>query len=214
MKKVMAMCLLLGVFLLNAVPAMAAIELPFEIREAFQHADIISAAQWNEPDKDTCFVLVRTKEGTNSLVCFINENGTWIEEFSTREAIPQGDNRVDLQISDGAWSFRNAQNDARQYLEGPILIILQYGIDGGSIEQMLSFQRSDMGGWNLIALRNYPVSAVINIDAGAVTYYRVVTDKGQDMVIGTAPCGFERDLRYLRLSDIPLTFQQAQDMEK
>lgn len=214
MKKVMAMCLLLGVFLLNAVPAMAAIELPFEIREAFRHADIISAAQWNEPDKDTCFVLVRTKEGTNSLVCFINENGTWIEEFSTHEAIPQGDNRVDLQISDGAWSFRNAQNDARQYLEGPILIILQYGIDGGSIEQMLSFQRSDTGVWNLIALRNYPASAVISIDAESVTYYRVVADKGQDMVIGTVLCSFERDLRDIRLLDIPLTFQQAQDTEK
>lgn len=214
MKKVMAMCMLLGVRLLNVVPAMAAIELPFEIREALQHAAIVSAAQWNESDKDAWFVLVRTKEGTNSLVCFINENGTWIEEFSTHEAIPQGGNRIDLQISDGAWSFRNAQNDERRYLEGPILIILQYGMDGGSIEQMLSFQRSDMGGWNLIALRNYPASAVINIDAEFVTYFHVVADKGQDMAIGTVLCGFERDLRYLRLSDVPLTFQQAQDMEK
>ena len=214
MKKTMAMCLLLGVLLLNAVPAMAAIELPFEIREAFQHADIISATRWNKSGKDTCFVLVRTKEGTNSLVCFINGNETWIEEFRTHEAIPQGDNRIDLQISDGAWNFRNAQKDKGQYLEGPILIILQFGMDGGSIEQMLGFQRSNMGGWKLIALRNYPASALINIDDEAVTYYRVVADKGQDRFIGTVLCGFERDLRYIHLLDIPLTFQQAQDIEK
>ena len=54
---------------------------------------------------------------------------------------------------------------------------------------------------------------VINIDAESVTYYRVVADKGQDMVIGTVLCGFERDLQYIRLLDIPLTFQQAQDLE-
>lgn len=213
MKKTFAFCVFLLLFVINVLSAMAANELPTEIQKSLQHTVITASAHWVEPCKDTWFVLARTQDGNNTLYCFIIENGIWTEHFSTYKAIPQGDSQISLHISDGAWNFKDNQNRDGQYLEGPILIILQQGMESGTVEQMINFQRSDTGVWNLIALKNYPKSANIDITEETITYY-AVADKAQLMIVGTVPCCIERDLQYLCLADIPLTFQQAQDFEK
>ncbi len=211
MKKTLAFCVLLGMMVLCILPAMATAALPAEIQEALGDTPIVSTAQWEEAGHDIWFVLTRSQEGVNTLHGFTGEGGGWVESFFTCEAVPQEENRLDIHISEGAWDFRDMQNDQGQYLEGPILLILQYGADDVSIDQLICFQRSAEDIWNLIALRNYPAGASVNVDENSLTYYKAV-DKAQIITVGTVPCTFGRDLRSFRLSDVPLTYQQAQDI--
>ena len=48
----------------------------------------------------TWFVLVRTPDGTNMLVCFVLSNGAWVQAFHTAAAIPQGDGRVRIHFTE------------------------------------------------------------------------------------------------------------------
>lgn len=205
MKKRTVSFVLLIMTLLCILPAMATAELPADIASGLD--PVIASAKWEDPGQDTWFVLTRSQEGVNTLHCFLSQNSGWVESFRTSAAIPQEANRILLHISEGAWDFRDMLNDKGQYLEGPILLILQYSADDASVEQLIGFQRSADGVWNLIALRNYPAPATINVDDDSLTYYEAV-DKAQTRIVGRVPCPFDRDLRSFRLADIPLTCPQ------
>lgn len=200
MKKLLVCCLLL--FLL-ALPA-AADPLPDGLRGALGQAAVAASACWEEPGLTTWFVLTRSQEGVNTLHCFTCEGGAWTEAFRTHQAIPQGEERVDLHLSEGVWHF-DGVTGARQYLPGPMLLILQHGADSGEVRQLLCFQRTEPDAWSLIALNIYPEAIKLWIDGSAVTWY-AAADKGQLIPVGTASCSFDSDLRRLRLQDVPLTF--------
>ena len=201
------LCLLLGLMLCIA-PAMAE-EVPAAILDSLPNAVITASAHWDDPERTTWFVLAQ-EEG-NTLYCFTVENNACTQLFSTSEALPQGSGRVAVHLSDSAWDFRNIQNDGGRYISGPILLVLQYGADDQSVERLLSFQRSEADTWNLIALRDYPQVAILQIDDDTVTYFKPA-DKAQSEIAGVAPRRFERELRSMNLAQIPLTLQQAQAM--
>lgn len=67
----------------------------------------------------------------------------------------------------------NTQNSEGEYLKDPILIVMQYDMDGSSIAQIMSFQRTDSNIWKQIALRKHLTATIIDIRDGTVTYYAV-----------------------------------------
>jgi len=160
-----------------------------------------STAQWDREGEETKFTLMQ-EGGVNTLLCYAMENGEWVERFRTTEAMPRGENQMRLYLSDSATFFTSGNK--KEYIPGPILLVLQYGADGQSVMQMLAFQRNEEDVWNLIALRNYEVKAVMNVDADTLTY-RAPADKGRSIVAGARPCTFDRNLRFFRLEDVPLT---------
>ncbi len=209
MRKMWVVCLLLGMLLLPAMST-AETDVPHEVRQLLGDVEVLSAAGWEEAEQSTWFVYARTQDGTSTLCCFVDKNGAWAEEFRTQKAVPQGNGRTELHISDGAWSFRDQDNGKGQYIKGPILILLQYDADNTAVDWLISFARSQAGVWELIAVRKYSCSAIIDVGSGGMTFYSTA-DKAQSVAVGCAPCCFDRDLRSFCLTDVPLTFQAAQE---
>ena len=158
-------------------------------------------ALWDRNGEETKFTLTQ-EGGINTLHCYQLEDGRWVESFQTNAAVPQGKNQMRLYLTDSATFF--TAGGEREYLPGPILLVMRYGEDGESVMLMQAFQRSDAGVWNLIALRNYEENAVINVGAETLTYH-APADKGRTIVAGTRSCTFDRNLRFFRLEDVPLT---------
>lgn len=209
MKKMLVVCLL-SMLLLPVLSAIAD-EMPETFLHILGEAEVLSSAEWKETYQNTRFVLTRAQNGCNMLYCFVGKNGVWAEEFCTEQAVPQGNTRTVLHLSEGAWNFRDAQSGDGEYMEGPILIVLQYSEDDAYVEWMLGFARSDTGVWELVAVRNHSRSVTIDIDSETLRYY-VPADKALSVLVGCVPCRFDRDLRSFCLSDVPLGFQQAQDI--
>ena len=164
-------------------------------------AEEVSTAQWDREGEETKFTLIR-EGGMNTLLCYTMENGAWVERFRTSAAMPQGEYQMRLYLSDSATFFTSGGEKA--YIPGPILLVTRYGEDEQSVMHMLAFQRDDKGVWNLIAFRNYEVNAIMNVDADTLSY-RAPADKGRSIITGTRPCTFDRDLRFFRLEEVPLT---------
>ena len=209
MRKIPVICLLLGMLLLPAMST-AETDVPHEVRQLLGEVEVLSAAGWEEEEQSTWFVYARTQDGTSTLCCFVDKNGAWAEEFRTQKAVPQGNGRTELHISDGAWSFRVPDNSKGQYIKGPILILLQYDADNTAVDWLISFMRSQAGVWELIAIRNYSRAVSIDVGSNGLTFY-ATADKAQSVAVGCAPCCFDRDIRSFCLAEVPLTFQQAQE---
>lgn len=212
MKKILPVCTILLLSFFCSFFTMAVAEIPSSIYAMLPQAKIASSAFWEEAERDTCFVLTHDEDGTNTLYCFILENSIWTELFHTTDAIPQGNNPVVIHLSEGAWDLNDSTSKDEQYYCGPILLILQYDEDRRSIEQNIVFQREDLDTWNLIFYKHYLKSADLKIDENTITYY-TVADKAQKMVVGIAHYRIQRNLRYIILSDIPLSYQQTQELE-
>ena len=66
---------------------------------------ILKTAGWQGPGP-AWFVLVRTPDGTNLLLCFEEADGRWVQRFHTAAAVPQGKTAVDyLYVSEQSQSF-------------------------------------------------------------------------------------------------------------
>lgn len=210
MKKRLVVCLLLGILLL--LPLTAAAEgIPDALGQLLGDGEVVSWAEWKEAEQSTWFVLTCMQDGSCTLHCFTGKNGAWAETFRTRDAIPQEGRQTAVYISEEAWNLKVPEDSKERYIQGPILILLQYDADNTAVDWMINFARSQAGVWELIAIRNY--SRAVNIDVGSdgLTFY-AMADKAQSVTVGSAPCCFDRDIRSFCLAEVPLTFQQAQEM--
>ena len=97
---------ILFLLLCCAFPARASQQLPTDIRIQFGNVEIVDTACWEGPES-TWFVLVRTPDKMNRLLCYTRENGTWIQRFQTSSAVPQGPERVRIVITDKVQDFVN-----------------------------------------------------------------------------------------------------------
>ncbi len=206
MKKQFLVCLIVGCLLSGCCCSAIASDIPVGIFAALQQAKITASAHWEEGEESTWFVAAETEKQENILYCFTVKDGVCAEVFQTNTALPQGEKRITLHISEGAWDFSGGSSGEERYIKGPILLILQHGTDNASVEQLMAFQRTGDDIWQLNSLKNYPKQADIKITENQVNYYAAV-DKAQIQLVGTAPCDFERDLRYFCLSDVPLAYQ-------
>ena len=179
------------------LPACADESLPPAVADALSPAAVISSACWEDEGDVTWFVL--TQDSVYTLHCFSVSDGGCTENFHTDGAVPQDCGQVRLIITDGVRSFV----DGESWLPGPILLILQYDMDGRSVWQRIAFRRED-GVWRLHSLLDSASGLNLSITDGTAIW-RVPADKGQMAISSSIPCTFDTDLRTRRLTDVPLT---------
>ena len=100
-RKILRIAVLAGMILFTGCrqTAEASGQLPLDIRARFGGIEITDTAYWDSPES-TWFVLIRTPDRTNILLCFVLENGTWTQKFQTDTAVPQGEDRVSILFTD------------------------------------------------------------------------------------------------------------------
>ena len=138
--------LVLSLLLCVLSPAQASGQLPTDIRAQFGSIEITGTAYWNTPGS-TWFVLIRTPDRVNRLLCYTLENGTWTQEFQTAESVPQGEGIVRILFSDREKEIIDGQPIIR-----PVLMITQNGTgeDESRVIRQYEFLRSSSGEWDLI----------------------------------------------------------------
>ena len=188
-----AALIVLILLVLCAGAALADGELPADFREhlldAYKGAEILDSAHWGGPgDGETRFVLLRMKDGTNTLACYTLNGSIWRDSFTASKAVPQGKYRLEIDVS------------------GSLLSIVQYDATGDNISLYTGYQRSSSGRWNLCRIWSYSDYESMEIGDGYITYYK---EPLSDEVKGTVRGTFQRDLRYVSLDAVPKNLKQA-----
>ena len=188
------------ILIVRCVCSASAVEqLPEEIRNVLSGAEITHSAFWDGPGS-TWFVVIRTSDQTNTLVCFEQHDNRWIQRFHTNTAVPQGNVGVKLiHITDKVEDFVYNRT-----WPGPVLMIL---MDDGSYT---SYQRSDSGQWNLFKVFYQNEQVYLDFEDESIIY-RTPIDQDHSK-FETVYGSFERDLRKTDLNSIPRTPVQAQKM--
>lgn len=199
MKKNVWLSLLIGFILLIgcACSSYADKQLPEEILNVLSGKEITHSAFWDGPGS-TWFVVIRTPDKTNVMLCFELRDSGWVQSFHTSAAVPQGNIGIKrIFITDKVEDFVYNRT-----WPGPILMILT---DDGSYT---SYQRSDSGRWNLFKVFYLDEQVHLDFDDDSIIF-RAPIDQDHnkfEAVYGN----FERDLRKIDLNGIPRTPAQAQ----
>ena len=190
--------LVLALLLCVLSPAQASAQLPTDIRAQFGGIEITGTAYWDTPGS-TWFVLIRTPDRVNRLLCYTLQNGTWTQEFQTAESVPQGEGTVRILFSD-----RENEIIDDQMVVRPVLMITQNGT-GGDESRMIrqyEFLRSAAGEWNLV--RAFFPDGPLHLEFGDGILSFQLPDSLQ-----AVPWTSSRDLRGISLSELPETPDQA-----
>ncbi len=205
-KRFAALAVALGVLCCAHAAQATSAQLPLDIKAQFGSIEITDAAYWDSPGS-TWFVLIRTPDGVNRLLCYVPENGVWTQKFQTAAAMPQGKNRVRLYVTDKVLDFANDR-----IIPGPILEVMQYGTgehESGIILHY-GFVRSDPETWTLFNAFFWEEQTHLDIEADSVTF-RMPDDQYHD-IRKTIPLRMERDLRKIDFTEIPRTAEQAKEL--
>ena len=204
-KKHIRAAILLGLALLicSFPAARASGQLPTDIRVQFGGIEITDAAYWDSPGS-TWFVLIRTPDRINRLLCYTLENGIWTQKFQTGTAVPQGDDRVRILFTDQEKELTDNGTVTK-----PILTVMQYGTgtEELSVRLQAEFMRSVSGVWNLVRVEFAEEQTHLDILEDTVIF-RPAGDLETDWP-ETIPYILERDLSRIDLSEIPKNPEQA-----
>ena len=204
-KKQFRAVILLGLALLICrLPAAGASgQLPTDIRAQFGGIEITDAAYWDSPGS-TWFVLIRTPDQTNRLLCYTLENGIWTQKFQTNSAVPQGDGRVRILFSDQVKEITGSGTVTK-----PVLTVMQYGTGADELSVLLQvdFLRSVSGTWNLYRAEFAEEQMHLDILEDTVIFRHA--DEQETDITETVQYTLERDMRAVDLSEIPKTPEQA-----
>ena len=198
-KHIRTVLLLVLSLLLCGLPAVqASTRLPTDIRAQFGGIEITGAAYWDTPGS-TWFVLIRTPDKVNRLLCYTLQNGTWVQEFQTAESVPQGEGAVRILFSDREKEIIDGQPIIR-----PVLMITQNGTgeDESRVIRQYEFLRSSSGEWDLI--RAFFPDGPLRLEFGDGILSFQLPDGLQ-----AVPWTSSRDLRGISLSELPETPDQA-----
>ena len=207
-KRFAALVLALAFGLLCCVHAAQATsaQLPLDIKAQFGSIEITDTAYWDSPGS-TWFVLIRTPDGVNRLLCYVLENGTWTQKFQTAAAMPQGQGKVRIVFSDNVLDFANDR-----IIPGPVLVVVQYGTGKHESSVMVhyGFVRTDPETWTLVNASFQEDQTHLDIEADSVTF-RTPVDQNHDRR-ETVPLHMERDLKKIDFTKIPRTAEQAREI--
>ena len=198
-KHIRTVLLLVLSLLLCGLPAVhASTQLPTDIRAQFGSIEITGAAYWDTPGS-TWFVLIRTPDKVNRLLCYTLQNGTWVQEFQVAESVPQGEGVVRILFSD-----REKEIIDGQPVICPVLMITQNGTgkDESRMIRQYEFLRSAAGEWNLV--RAFFPDGPLHLEFGDGILSFQLPDSLQSV-----PWASARDLRGISLSELPETPDQA-----
>lgn len=190
--------LVLALLLCVLSPAQASAQLPTDIRAQFGSIEITGTAYWDTPGS-TWFVLIRTPDRVNRLLCYTLQNGTWTQEFQTAESVPQGEGTVRILFSD-----REKEIIDDQMVVRPVLMITQNGTgeDESRMIRQYEFLRSASGEWNLV--RAFFPDGPLRLEFGDGILSIQFPDGLQSV-----PWASARDLCGISLAGIPETPDQA-----
>ena len=176
-------------------------QLPPEIENSLSGMEITDSAYWDSPDS-VWFVLAKTPEGTNTLYCFTITGSEWTENFSTTAAIPQGENKVTIHISDRSVRF---SPEPEQVFDGPILIIEQYGTGEyeESIVVNMCYQRVNGDEWKLFSAFFWQEQMSLDVDDEKIIFSKAIDHDRDEVYIFQGE--IERDLRKTDFETIPRT---------
>ena len=185
--------------------ALASRQLPLDIRAQFGSIEITDSTYWDSPE--TWFVLIRTPDKVNRLLCYVLKNGTWTQKFQTAAAVPQGQGKVRIVFTDQVRDFVHDR-----IIPGPVLVIMQYGtgLYESSVMARCGFVSSGPDTWMLFDAFFQDEQADVEIGEDTVTF-RTPIDQDHER-IKTVPVSIERDLRVLDFTEIPRTPEQAQEI--
>ncbi len=151
--------------------------------------------------------MVHTPDKKNTLLCFTQSNGAWIQNFHTSAAVPQGNGKVFMYITDKVTSIY--PNRSRS---GPILMLMQNGtgIYENGVHIHTSYLRSDSGRWELFDAFFWEEQARLEFEDGSFDFL-ITIDQDHDE-FHTFTGTFDRDLRTMDFSSIPRTLKQAPEL--
>ena len=198
-KHIRTVLLLVLALLLCGLPVVqASAQLPTDIRAQFGGIEITGAAYWDTPGS-TWFVLIRTPDRVNRLLCYTLQNGTWVQEFQAAESVPQGEGAVRILFSDREKDIIDGQPVIR-----PVLMITQNGTgeDESRMIRQYEFLRSASGEWNLV--HAFFPDGPLRLEFGDGILSFQLSDSLQ-----AVPWTSSRDLCGISLSEIPETPDQA-----
>ena len=190
--------LVLSLLLCVLSPAQASAQLPTDIRAQFGSIEITGTAYWDTPGS-TWFVLIRTPDRVNRLLCYTLQNGTWTQEFQAAESVPQGESTVRILFSDREKDIIDGQPVIR-----PVLMITQNGTGEDESRMIRQYEclRSAAGEWNLI--RAFFPDGPLRLEFGDGILSFQLPDSLQ-----AVPWTSSRDLRGISLAELPETPDQA-----
>ena len=193
------LCLLLAV---RMGAALASGQLPRDIRAQFGSVEILDTACWDGPGS-AWFVLVRTPDRTNRLLCFMQAGGAWTLRFQTDAAVPQGKVKTRILVTAGV----REPVTGRVY-PGPVLTVTEYGSGekASSPERRYAFLRSGPAEWTLFSAFFAEGQTDLYVDGDSVTFR---SGSGGALTVSGS---FERDLRRVVLADVPSTPDQARQL--
>ena len=202
MKKILTMLLLIGlVFALSTALATTKSPLPQEIADCFNNDEILDQADLTGFGSDNCwFVLVRTKSGENVLYYFKQKDGAWKEQYHTVNAVPQSRYGMNVQIAPNGQDWKTDKVFSR-----PRLYIAQQNDEGEYWETTVTFELTG-GKWLLIGYDSHIGNRSILFANGSISYYK---DYETNEITGTARGDYQRELRYVSLSSLPMTLEDA-----
>lgn len=203
-KRFRTVLLLALALLLGGLPAaQASAQLPTDIRAQFGGIEITGSAYWDSPGS-TWFVLIRTPDRVNRLLCYILENGTWVQEFQTAESVPQGEGAVRILFSDRVKEITDGQPLIR-----PVLMITQNGTgeDESRMIRQYEFLRSAAGEWNLV--RAFFPDGPLHLEFDDGEFSCRLPDSRDPDFPETVPWTFAREMRVISLAEIPETPEQV-----
>ena len=208
MKRHTLLLFLAGLILFTgrACTAQASKQLPADIRCQFGSIHITDTTYW-DGNGNTWFLLIRTPDHVNRLLCYTLENGTWMQRIQTSEAVPQGEERVRIVITNQVQDFVTNRT-----ITGPILMIMQYGSGEYESSVMLhyAFRRNESGEWQLFSATFQEEQVHLDFEEDSITF-RTPIDQDH-YAFHTVQGSFERDLRHVRFPEIPRTPEQAQEI--
>lgn len=202
MRKIITVLLMIGlVFGFSTALAATRSPLPQEIADCFVNDEILDQADLTGFGSDNCwFVIVRTKSGENVLYYFKQKNGEWKEQYHTSNAVPQSSHGMNVQIAPNGQDWKTDKVFSR-----PRLYIAQENDEGEYWETTVTFELTD-GKWLLIGYDSHIGSRSILFQNGSISYYK---DYESCDIAGTAKGDYQRDLRYVSLSSLPMILEDA-----
>ena len=124
-KKQFLVCLIVGCLLSGFCCSAIASDIPVGIFAVLQQAKITASAHWEEGAESTWFVAAETEKQENILYCFTVKDGVCAEVFQTNTALPQGEKRITLHISEGAWDFSGGSSGEEHAGDGSAIWLHQ-----------------------------------------------------------------------------------------
>ncbi len=182
----------LSVLVLPLLPALAEEALPPDIADAISEETLLSSAHAEVPEGDCRFVLTRTKEGGNRLLCFASSGDGYALLFTSTSGIPQSTNPMTIHI---ASDMEDLTTD--QVYDFPALIITQRDETGEYLELLIAYQYQAVDTWRLFRVWSYTSFENLRIQDDTLSVFE---DAESDQVLLSEKVTVDLDLRRIDLA--------------